>query len=81
MARFWRKPDPALGQAVPAEHQVSIFDVPLAAVARTAEVEDARRPATKVFYIVLALLGLGFLVQASHAATTLSATTRRRQPG
>ena len=79
MARFWRKPDPALGQAVPAEHQGSIFDVPLGAVARTAEVEDARRPAAKVFYIVLALLGLGFLVQASHAATTLSVPAFRSE--
>jgi cell division protein FtsW len=79
MARFWRKPNPGLGHAVPAEHQASIFDAPLTAVARTAEVEDARRPATKVFYIVLALMGIGFLVQASHAATTLTASGFRAE--
>lgn len=40
-------------------------------LARRAEVHDPLRPATRLFCVVLALMGLGFLVQVSHAATTL----------
>ena len=39
-------------------------------LARKAEVHDPMRPATRLFLVVLALSGLGFLVQASFAATT-----------
>jgi len=39
---------------------------------RRAEVHDPLRPATRLFLVVLALMGLGFLVQVSHAATTRS---------
>lgn len=39
-------------------------------LARKAEVLDPMRPATRLFLVVLALSGLGFLVQASHASTT-----------
>ncbi len=39
-------------------------------LARKAEVHDPLRPATRLFLVVLALSGLGFLVQASHASTT-----------
>lgn len=39
-------------------------------LARKAEVHDPMRPATRLFLVVLALSGLGFLLQASFAATT-----------
>lgn len=39
-------------------------------LARRAEVHDPLRPATRLFLCVLALSGLGLLLQASHAATT-----------
>jgi cell division protein FtsW len=39
-------------------------------LARKAEVHDPLRPATRLFLVVLALSALGFLMQASHAATT-----------
>ncbi len=41
-------------------------------LARRAEVHDPMHPATRLFLVVLALIGLGFLVQVSHAATTRS---------
>ncbi len=41
-------------------------------LARKAEVHDPLRPATRLFLVVLALIGVGFLVQVSHAATTQS---------
>jgi cell division protein FtsW len=39
-------------------------------LARKAEVHDPMRPATRLFCIVLALSGLGFLMQVSFASTT-----------
>ena len=39
-------------------------------VAKKAEVNDPMRPATRLFLVAMALCGLGFLVQISHAATT-----------
>jgi len=39
-------------------------------LARKAEVHDPLRPATRLFLVVLALIGVGFLIQVSHAATT-----------
>ena len=41
-------------------------------LARKAEVQDPMRPATRLFLVVLALSGLGLLLQISHAATTRS---------
>ncbi|MEW6072151.1 MAG: FtsW/RodA/SpoVE family cell cycle protein [Planctomycetota bacterium] len=41
-------------------------------LARRAEVRDPLRPATRLFLVVLGLMAVGFLLQASHAATTLS---------
>ena len=41
-------------------------------LARRAEVHDPARPATRLFLVVLALMAIGFLLQTSHAATTLS---------
>ena len=41
-------------------------------LARKAEVHDPMRPATRLLLVVLALSGLGFLMQTSFAATTQS---------
>lgn len=40
-------------------------------LARRAEANDPRQPAIALFWITLALISLGFLLQVSHAATTL----------
>jgi cell division protein FtsW len=42
----------------------------LEGLARAAQVPDAARPALLLFGVVLALLAIGLVVQASHAATT-----------
>jgi cell division protein FtsW len=52
------------------EHQTTIFER-LDQLTRRAEVVDASRPAGALFCIVLALSSIGFLIQASHAATAL----------
>ncbi|MEX1023457.1 MAG: FtsW/RodA/SpoVE family cell cycle protein [Planctomycetota bacterium] len=39
-------------------------------LARRAEVRDPMVPATRLFLVVLSLMGLGFLLQISHASTT-----------
>jgi len=54
--------------AVAAEHQTTIFER-LDSLTRRAEVRDPRGPAVALFAIVLALMSIGLLVQASHAAT------------
>ncbi len=41
-------------------------------LAKKAEVHDPLRPATRLFLVCLALMGIGFLLQISHAATTQS---------
>ena len=41
-------------------------------LARKAEVHDPMRPAQRLFLVVLALSGIGFLMQTSFAATTHS---------
>lgn len=51
------------------EHQVTIFER-LDTLARRAEEEDPTRPASAIFCTVLALMGIGLLMQISHAATT-----------
>lgn len=55
--------------AVPGQLTIAGF---LDSLTRRAEVRDPLKPATRLFLIVLALSGLGLLVQVSHAATTLS---------
>lgn len=59
----------ARAAAVPGQLTIGGF---LDSLARRAEVQDPMRPATRLFLVVLALSGLGLLVQTSHAATTLS---------
>jgi len=51
--------------------QTTIFER-LDSLARQAGRRDPRDPAAAVFLVVLALMGLGLLIQASHAATTQS---------
>lgn len=52
-------------------HQTTIFER-LDALTRRAGRRDPREPAVAIFMIVLALMGIGLLIQASHAATTLT---------
>jgi len=72
MARFRRAPVLAGGGALPREHQVTIAER-LEVLATRARGSDAGEPARRLFLVVLALLGLGLLLQASHASTTLPA--------
>ncbi|MDP6538475.1 MAG: FtsW/RodA/SpoVE family cell cycle protein [Planctomycetota bacterium] len=70
MARFRRRnglPRPA----GPGEHQVTLFER-LDFIPRLVEVHDPVRPAVKLFCVVLAMMGMGLLLQASHAATILA---------
>lgn len=53
----------------PREHQMT-FVAYLDSLTRRAVVRDPRGPAVAVFAIVVALMFIGLLVQASHAATT-----------
>ena len=73
MARFrarLRFPE-AAEAALPRERQHTILER-LEGIARAAQVHDASRPAVILFGIVLGLLAVGLVVQASHAATTTS---------
>jgi len=70
MARFRKRAAALAGGAGPAEHQTTIFER-LDRFTRRAEVLDPTRPAAGVFFSILALMGIGLLVQVSHAATTL----------
>ena len=72
MARF-RGPGPREVGA-PRERQHTILER-LEGLARAAQVVDASRPALYLFGVVLALLALGLVVQASHAATTSTSET------
>ena len=53
----------------PREHQMT-FVAYLDSLTRRAVVRDPRGPAVALFAIVVALMSIGLLVQASHAATT-----------
>jgi cell division protein FtsW len=70
MARARLVPAGASGSgSAPAERQTTIFER-LDSLTRRAGTRDPSAPATSLFLIVLALMGIGLLVQASHAATT-----------
>lgn len=75
MARFHGTPLLAPGLApgvtAPREHQTTILER-LQVIARKVEVPDPALPATRLFFIVLALLGFGLMMQVNHAATTQS---------
>jgi len=68
MARFRRRGGEA---ALSIEHQATIFER-LDVLTRKAQAVDAGRPAVKLFCVVLAMMGLGLVLQASHAATVRS---------
>jgi cell division protein FtsW len=70
MARFRRR---GASAAVVLERQTTIFDR-LDSLARRARAPHPSRPAVKLFCIVLAMMGLGLLLQASHAATSFVKT-------
>jgi cell division protein FtsW len=65
-----RSNNPTVNPTAP-RGQLTFFGI-LDNLARKAEVRDPLRPATRLFVTVAALMGIGFLLQASHAATTLS---------
>lgn len=67
MARFKKRGGEVLSLA-PREHQTTIFER-LDAFARLAATHDPARPAVKLLCVVIALMGIGLLMQASHAAT------------
>lgn len=67
MARF-RGKAPA-GIAIPRERQLNLAEW-LDGFARRNEEPDPARPALGIFLVVLALLGLGLVLQTNHAATT-----------
>lgn len=69
MARFRGSPGGSADAAAPRERQHSLLER-LEGIARAAQVSDASRPALLLFGVVLALLAIGLVVQASHAATT-----------
>lgn len=50
------------------EHQLSLFDR-LGTFTLKAQTSDPRTPAVKLFCVVLAMMGLGLLLQAAHAST------------
>jgi cell division protein FtsW (lipid II flippase) len=58
----------------PGEHQLTFQDFigRLDQLARRAEHPDPSNPAKALFWVVIAMTALGFLVQASHAATIQS---------
>jgi len=60
------------------EHQTTIFER-LDTLTRRAGVGDPRGPAVALFAIVLALMSIGLLMQASHAATTYEPAEFREQ--
>src|SRR5690606_7595817 len=69
MARFRRSSGGAVAaEALPREHQTTLFER-LDALARRATPADPSAPAVKLLCIVLALMALGLLLQATHAAT------------
>ncbi len=65
MARFRKRSGEAV---VSLEHQETIFDR-LDQLTRKAEASHPGRPAVRLFCIVLAMMGLGLILQASHSAT------------
>ena len=70
MARFRGRGSVALELEGPGERQLTFADR-LQGLARRAEVSDPAEPARAVFFIVLALMGLGLMLQVSHASTTV----------
>jgi cell division protein FtsW len=72
MARFRRAPVAADGIELPRERQLTIVER-LEEIAKSVEGLDPEQPARALFFIVIALLGFGLVMQASHASTTMPA--------
>lgn len=74
MARFRSTTSGSLAgsgrRAAPREHQGTIFER-LDELTRRAGTGDPVPAATRVFFCVLGLMGIGFLVQLSHSSTTI----------
>jgi cell division protein FtsW len=68
MARFRKRGG---DQVAAVERQLGLFER-LDSLARRAEAPCPSRPATKLFCLVAAIMGLGLLLQASHASTALA---------
>jgi cell division protein FtsW len=67
MARFRRRAGEPLPLG-PREHQLTIFER-LESLARLVEAPDPARPAVRLLCVVIAMMGLGLVMQVSHAAT------------
>jgi cell division protein FtsW len=79
MARFRRKPVASAGAAVPREEQLSLVTMFQEQILRVRErmgaestKDDPRALATRMFLVVLALSGVGLILQLSHASTTMA---------
>lgn len=79
MARFRRKPVASAGAAVPREEQLSLVTMFQEQILRVRErmgaestKDDPRALATRMFLVVLALSGVGLVLQLSHASTTMA---------
>lgn len=69
MARSKKRGGEVALSLAPAERQTTIFER-LDALAAAARAEDPARPAVKLLCVVIALMGIGLLMQVSHVATT-----------
>jgi len=74
MARFGRR-----GHAVGAHERQTTLFARFDDLARRVQGSDARRPALALLGTVLGLLGIGLLIQLSHAATTLPVSEFRAE--
>ncbi|MFN9788085.1 MAG: FtsW/RodA/SpoVE family cell cycle protein [Planctomycetia bacterium] len=79
MARFRRKPVASADAAVPREEQLSLVTMFQEQILRVRErmgaestKDDPRALATRMFLVVLALSGVGLVLQLSHASTTMA---------
>jgi cell division protein FtsW len=70
MARF-RKRAGEPGQGAVVEQQLGLFER-LGSLTRRVEAPCPTQPAVKLFCLVVAIMGLGLLLQASHASTALA---------
>lgn len=69
MSRFRRRAAPEGGAVLPRERQLTLWER-LDSLAQRVETIDPKQPALALFWCVLALIGIGILLQANHAATT-----------
>ncbi|MDZ4772078.1 MAG: FtsW/RodA/SpoVE family cell cycle protein [Planctomycetota bacterium] len=69
MSRFKRRPALPDGVVIPRERQLSLLER-LDSLTQRVETVDPRGPAMSLFWCVLALMGIGLVLQANHAATT-----------